>query len=278
MKSKTDLLVLIAQRSQILRLIANGNRSKHSLTMMLPVSQSTVTRALKALTDAELVQQTQEGYDFTHHGQLAYQAYQQVTNYYETLTAAKPLLQYLPTTASIDRSVFVGATVHCADRTNPDAPRMCFEDRIRHSEDIVGIHPIISQHTLDIYLDQLSSHTPQLSIILDATAGEHLRREYPHKIRTISRADYCAFYACPKTTPFSLVIIDQTELWLGIYDNQGHLKGGLQSESQEAIMWAKQCLQQYSDLTYPIYSSNTVAENSVVLGRQMTEEEKILNQ
>lgn len=254
MESSTDLLALIAQRAQMIQLIADGNKSKRSITTMLPVSRSTVTRALKALTDAQLVHQAKDGYALTLQGQLAYQAFQEVTDYYETLIAAKQLLQYLPATASINRSLFEGATVYHADCTNPDAPRIRFEDLVRRSEDIVGIYPIISQRTLDIYLDQLSNRTLHLSLLLDATASEHLQQESPDKIHTASQAEHCTLYVCPQTPPFSLVIVDQTELWFGVYDDQGHLKGGLQNASHTAITWAEQCLQQYSNQGYQINS------------------------
>lgn len=247
MSDATDMLSLLTQRAAIVKQIAAGGASKRTLTMTLPCSRSTITRALQDLTIAQLVQKDGNNYELTLHGKIAYRDFCQVIDRYNGLATAASLLDHLPETAAIPSVIFEDVTVIRPSSTIPDAPRIQFVDRIRQSKEVVGVGSILTQHLVEVFRDQLIEDDLQTTLILDEQVVEHLRNTYQKTFDTALETDHCTLQSIEQPPPFSLTIVDWTELWLGIYNEYGQLQGMLQTESPAAVRWAEQRLGQYTE-------------------------------
>lgn len=260
MKDSADVLTLIAQRAQLVQQLSDGIVSTRSLTQILPTSRSTVTRALNKLEAKDLVQRGGNGYELTHYGQFVYQTYRQAIDRYDTLTAAKPLLHHLPESSAIPRDVFDDATVIRPKPPIPDAPRTQFANRVRQSEKVIGTVKIVDHRLVELFHDQLTTHDFQLSLLLDKQVAESLRHMYLNIFRTMLEIDHCTLWSAKQMPPFSLVVIDCSELWLGVYNEYGQLQGFLQTESSAAVEWAEQYLQQLIGQATSVYRQDAIAK------------------
>ncbi|MFC6964943.1 helix-turn-helix transcriptional regulator [Halocatena marina] len=260
MKSSADVLTLIAQRAQLVQQLSNEDVSTRSLTQILPASRSTVTRSLNKLEAKGLVQRSGNDYELTHYGRFVYQTYQQVIDRYDTLTAAKPLLHHLPESVAIPRDVFDDATVIRPKPPIPDDPRTQFANRVRQSEKIIGTAKIVDHRLVELFHDQLTTHDFQLSLLIDKQVAEYFRHTYVNIFRTMLEIDHCTLWSAKQMPPFSLVIIDCSELWLGVYNEHGQSQGFLQTESSEAVEWAEQYLQQLTEQATSVDQQDAIAK------------------
>lgn len=247
-----DMLALLAQRASLVEQIADGGASKRTLTLTLPFSQSTITRAIHDLTVAKLIQKDDNDYKLTLHGRVAYRSFRHVVDRYSGLIAAAPLLSYLPETAAIPGVVFDDATIIRPSPPAPDAPRTRFLDHIRQGEEVVGTGNVTTQLSVEVFYEQLTEHDLQLSLLLNEQVVEQLRYTHHDTLSTALQMDHCTLQSLEQTPPFSLTIIDWTALWLGIYNECGQLQGMLRTKSSAAVEWGEQCLQEYAERATPV--------------------------
>lgn len=261
MNDPIEMIALLAQRASIVEQIANGGESKRALTQTLPLSRSTITRAIQDLTTAQMVQKVGNNYELTLHGQIAHREFRHLVDRYSGLTAAMPLLDHLPETTVIPGIVFDDATVIQPSPPIPDAPRTRFVNRIRQSEKVIGTVKVVNQQMVKLFHNQFTTRDPQLSLLLDKQVVEHLQHAHADILRTVLETDHSTFWSSKQMPPFSLTLIDQSELWLGIYNEHGQLQGFLHTESPSAVEWAEQRLQHLIGQATPICRQDVIAED-----------------
>jgi predicted transcriptional regulator len=263
MTDAIDILNLFAKRASIVHQIADGGASKRALTMTLPLSRSTIVRAIQDLTMAQLIQKDGDEYEFTLHGWIAYREFRRVIDHYSGLTAATPLLHHLPPTTMLPGIIFNDVTVIRPTPPASDAPRTRFVDRVRRSEEIVGTGTVVSQRLVEVFHNQLTSHGLKLMLFLNEQVVEHLWDAHHDTLCTALKIDHCTLQSVEQMPPFSLVIVDWTDIWLGIYNACGQLQGILHTESSAAVEWAEQRLQQYAERSTPVcYREQSLEQRS----------------
>lgn len=102
---------LLDRRADFLEALVDGALPASGLEDRLGCSRSTVTRALRELSDAGLVQQTADGYRTTLTGRLALEQQRNYLSNLDAVRAARPLLESLPSTAPVPASLFEDAAV-----------------------------------------------------------------------------------------------------------------------------------------------------------------------
>lgn len=259
MEEQTDILVLIAQREQLVQQVSDGGASIRELAQTLTLSRSTVNRALNDFKTVQVVQKNGAGYELTSYGRIAYRRYCRLSNGNETLRNAQPLLDHLPEPTAIPDTIFDDAVVMRPSAPTPDTLRTQVADRIRQSEEVVGTAPIVCQRFIKLFHDQLTTHDLQLSLLLSEQVVNHLWNAHHDCLNMALETDDCTLWSAEQTPPFSLVIIDSTSLWLGVYDECGQLQGILQSESPVAIEWAEQHLQHHTEQATPVSRKESIA-------------------
>lgn len=262
MDQSTDILILIVQREQLVRQLAEKSASIRELAQTLTISRSTVNRALNDLKAAQVVQKNGADYELTLYGRFVYQKYNRISNGYDTLGDALPLLNHLPKPTAVPDTIFDSASVMRPTAPSPDALQSQLAACIRQSEEVIGTAPIVSQRFVELFHDQLTTHDLRLSLLLSEQVVKHLWNTHHDGLSTAMETDHCTLWSAEQTPPFSLIIIDSTDLWLGVYDECGHLQGLLQSESPAAIEWAKQHLHHHIDQSTPICLQELIAEDS----------------
>lgn len=262
MTDSIDMLALLAQRSSLVEQIADGGASKRDLTITLPHSRSTITRALKDLIAANVLQKVDTNYELTLHGRVVYREFRRVIDRYNGLTAASPLLGHLPETTTLPGALFDDATIIQPTPPAPDTPQTQFACRIRQSDAVTGIAPVVRQRFIELFHNQFITHDLQLTLVLDEQVIEHLRHAHHTALSTALQTDHCTLLSLEQTPPFSLAIVDQTDLWFGVYNECGQLQGILRTESSAAVTWAKQYIQQYAEQATRVCEQEVIAEHS----------------
>jgi predicted transcriptional regulator len=260
MISATEILSLVDRRAQLLTCLQEGTATKRELETALDISRSTVDRAINELETAQLIDRPDRAYSLTLRGRIAYREFHRTVDRYDSLIDATSLLDHLPETATIPGVIFEDATVIRPSPPTPNTPRTQFADKVRQSEVVVGTGNVVSQHLIEVFHEQLTAHDLQLSLFLDKQVVEHLRHAYANILRTVLEIDHCTLWSAKQTPPFSLAIIDCSELWLGVYNEHGQLQGFLQTESSAAVEWAEQRLQQLTGQATSICRQDAIAK------------------
>lgn len=258
-----DLLALFTDRTSVVQAIADGNATKRRLDEKLTISRSTIDRVINDLETVDLIKKVGDVYKLTAYGRLLYEEYIQVINNYENIISSRSLLKYLPEDSSLNREIFNDATVLIAGPPNPNTPLTQFEKRIRQSKKVFYVTSGVTQRTIDFFLTQVLTQNLQLSFLLEETVVEYLRQNHSDALHTTLKTDHCMLQSCMQTPPFNLALIDGKEVWLGIYDEQGHLKGSIHTESLIAVQWAKQHIQQYADQATSVNNQDIIHDGSV---------------
>lgn len=263
MDNATDVLGLLAQRREIVQQIADGGASKRALALEQPHSRSTISRVLRDLTAAQLVHKDGSDYELTGPGRIAYREFRRIAERYTGLGNALPLLDHLPDATALPGVLFEEATVIQPARPNPDAPRTRLAECVRRSAEIVGMTPIVSQRLIGMFHDALTTHEVQLSLLLSEQGTAHLWNTYREQIVTALASERCTIRTREQVPPFSLVIMDRAEVWLGVYTESGQLQGMLQSKASGAVEWAEQVLQHQIELATSVATDQGATETDL---------------
>ncbi|MFB6118081.1 tetratricopeptide repeat protein [Halosegnis sp.] len=143
----TDQLELIARRVDFVGALADGAARPHELVEQLGVSRSTVSRALRELSEAGLVRRTDDGYAATVVGRIAATQYR---SFAEGTTAAverREALAPLPPDAPLGADFLDGATTHQpgedADPTGQLVDLLAEADRVRLLTGVAPPTPVV---------------------------------------------------------------------------------------------------------------------------------------
>ncbi|NEU58021.1 winged helix-turn-helix domain-containing protein [Halorussus sp. MSC15.2] len=254
-ESSEVLLECVQKRGELLAEIRDGTVEKRDLTDSLPVSRSTVNRAISELTELEIVRERAGDCELTLYGESLYQSYRRFIHLYDKLLAAKPLLVNLPSSFPFDYDVLRSATVHVCERPDPRKPLTALHSRVEDGDEVQVLSSVVMPATVELYYEQITEQNLTAEFTLSAFVLEHLLSEYPEKTRTVLELEHTTFHTIEEDLTFELVVVDGTEVWFGVYDERGRIVGAFVADTSTAIEWAESLYADFRDGSSPIASS-----------------------
>lgn len=100
---------------------------------------------------------------------------------------------------------------------------------------------------LDFFQVQSAVDGSVAEFVFDEECLEYLWNTYPTEMRTAVETEHCTFWKSSETPPFSLIIVDDATVWLGIHDDEGVVKGAIVNDSNDAVDWARDTYHRYHD-------------------------------
>jgi predicted transcriptional regulator len=227
---------VVAKRAEILECLRNGMTDKREMEGNLDVSRSTINRALAELQEERVIETRNCDYELTIFGELSFREYSRFSDVYDVLIEAKELLDHLPKDAEISTELLRDADVQLAEQPAPDVPLKTLQDHIRRANQVDILTPILVQRLVDLLERRMAEHQLNVTLVCSTDLLSYLSEEYPDWIETM--LENCGIWKTERTPEYGLYLIDETELCLCIYDENGKLQGTISNTTQSAVDWA----------------------------------------
>jgi predicted transcriptional regulator len=235
-----ETVELLARRTELLRTLASSPRAKRDLVEALPISRSTVDRAVRNLEAKELVERNEQ-IALTLRGRLAIEAYNEFVGYVDELEAARPILASLPRDTTVDRCLFEGATFVSPDRLTPQRHAVAFLDEIEAATEIRGFSTAFVPTYVDLLHERILEDGLTVELTLPADLLEELFSSAQDRIDEALATGRLTFLEASTTLEYSLFVLEQPERTLVaalVYDDQGR-SGIVFNDSPAAVAWAE---------------------------------------
>lgn len=83
--------------------------------------------------------------------------------------------------------------------------------------------------------------------VLDENALKTLKEDYPGYFEFSLNAEALDLYVHPNKIGFAMAIFDAEQVLLGVYDEHGNLRGGVDGADEDLVAWAVELFERYRD-------------------------------
>jgi len=238
------LLEKVARRVDLINHLLDGYKSKRDLKSVLDMSDSTIDQAIRELNKEGIISYQCGDCTVTPYGRLALSEYKRLTDYYDTLMDAKPLLSKVELDTSLGRGVIQDCDVILSEAPNPRAPIIQLENRVKEAESIIALTSVIQPVLFRRVHEFLTEGLNEAELIMDADQVECLFRSYD-EMREMIDLDSCTIRWIKNKPGFGIVLIDDNQVWIGIYDENSSIQGAILNNTSSTVEWARKILQKY---------------------------------
>lgn len=240
-----ELLETVHRREEVLECLIDAPRDKRELTGRLDVSRQTVDRAIRELESTAMVERTGDGYRLTLFGRLAYREFESLLDRFNTLLSATDLLVHLPPDMDVDPAVLSGATVVHADNPLRHEPIRVLDRLLEGADRLVGYSPVAYPQNISLFHRQITHTDTEIELFLDAPLVEGLWSNYLEELREALSAPNFTLHQLPEShcPNVSLALLDDSTVWIGVYDDSGTVQGAIIAETDAAVAWVRSHLE-----------------------------------
>lgn len=233
-------LDLVAKRADLLRLLDGDRVAKREIEADLEYSRSTVNRAVGALADAGLVEDTPRGCRTTSLGSILIGAH---TDYVETATdvlEGRELLASLPQDVAFDPSVLADAEVSTPGGSSPYEPYRVIEALFDRAAGPVRAYVPSFTNPRGLEIAQDVGRRVDLEIVFDADLLTELRADMPDDVDSLHDIEGFTSYATTDGPAYTLAVVETEsgrEGSLVVHTPAGELAGVIVTANQDAVDW-----------------------------------------
>lgn len=238
--STADVLDVLCKRGALLDQIGDGVTDKRELEDRLDWSRSTLNRAFRELEAHDLVECSRGDVDVTRAGEVAVSVFSDV---WVPLADAIPVVRHLTDDAPFDATVLTDATVVEATLPDPDAPVAALAREVADAEHVRATVPTRNASFIRVFVDCLDS-LDAAEFLVAPECMEGKPAGGASMLEPIRCASACTVTVADRRPPYSLVVFDDSRLWLGIYDGQGKIVGAIINDYADALDWAQGAFQE----------------------------------
>lgn len=241
--SLSSQMETVARRVDFVELLRKkGPLRTGSIVDELSHSRSTVTRALRALREACLVEKTDEGYVTTTPAELAAEQYQRYETGSRAILASKPLLEPMLREETPPVDLLIGADRTTAAET--DSVRL-FEEisaRVSRANRVIGYLPtLVNTHLLRVWHREVVTENKTGTGLFDPEALTVLKGQYPELLSGLAGTD--RFRAIEIDGPSYGIVLTEGDtgdsVSVVVYDNTASVRGVIHNDSEAAVDWAR---------------------------------------
>lgn len=235
-----DVLEELARRSDLLRALASGPRSKRDLVASLSRSRSTVDRAVRELESYGFVERD-DGVALTLRGRLVLDAFDDFANTVDAVADADTLLDPLPAGATLDPILLRDATVVGPDPVSPQRPFTAYQNLVYDAVEIRGFAPAVLQDNVDVFRDRIVEQGLSADLTVSPDALDELVTTHADPMDEALASGNLTLRRATTTLEYGLMLVEQAERTVVcalFYDERG-LVGSLHNDSPDAVRWAE---------------------------------------
>lgn len=233
----------VAHRVEFIELLADeGPMAPRDLVDALPHSRATVTRALRELRDADLVEKRDGGYRSTVAGVLAAEEYRRYRDATDAVLSAESLLAPLPTDEALPVEALVDAQTILAEGDIPVRALEAVSDRVEQADRIrLYLPTLVNTHLLRVWHRALLASAVETTAIFDPDLLTVLKGQYPHLLAEMATVDGFAAYSM-SGPPFGIVWTEtdgEASVAIIVYEDDTVVRGVMTNDAPAAVQWAE---------------------------------------
>lgn len=232
-------------RVDTLRSLTAAPMSAPELCDDLDVSRATVHRILDSFEEFGWVRRGDEGYRTTSAGQIVLRRFEDVC---DAVTEVDSLSDFL---AAFERAHDLPLPlsdfhVETATPTDPYAATEYFIDSVpTDSSRLDALLPTIVP-AFNRACEPLVEREASIRMVLAQSAAETTQRSYPDDFEQARSLDCLSLWISPESFGFGLSVFDE-DVFLGGYDDGGHLQAVLHSTDEDLREWAQSVFEAFLD-------------------------------
>jgi tetratricopeptide (TPR) repeat protein/predicted transcriptional regulator len=233
---------VITKRAEFIEVLdENGPSQPRDIVDELDHSRSTVTRALRELTENGLVEKRSGGYAATVAGVMAVDEYRRHEERSRAIFSSKELLESLPDPDYLPPSVLTGAQTYLTDESAPFRPLEQVTERVRNAENIrVYLPTLVNPHLLRVWHEKVTTDGADSVGIFGEELLSLLQGQYPQLLCEMGTTDgFSAFSG--DGPPYTLILTtngDTTVVSVVVYGQDSGVRGVLVNDTPSAVEWA----------------------------------------
>ncbi|PSQ60765.1 hypothetical protein BRD18_00145 [Halobacteriales archaeon SW_7_71_33] len=241
----------LARRGTVLAALHSAPRNKPALVDTLPVSRSTVDRAIDELTEADLIERVDGDYRPTTAGEVALDCRRPYVERTDTLAAARPVLNAVDDTdadaeVDIDPVFLQHASVTVADPSVPENALGGAVDRLTASDRLRGFAAVVKPSYVSMLHGPVTGGDLSVEVIVERATREGLAdlaygRE---QFADLLDSDDFEMLEVERDLPYALWLMDdenETGGYAGVAVHEtGGVAGLLATEHEPAVDWCRE--------------------------------------
>lgn len=248
-----ETVELLARRAPLLRALRDGPHEKRDLVATLPISRSTVDRAVRNLETKDLVERN-DALSLSLPGRLAIDAYDEFVGYVDDLESVRRVLESLSVDATVDRPLVEGATVVSPDRTSPERHAVALLEEFENATNIRGYSSAVMPTYVDLLHERIVDDGLTLELTLSSDLLDELLSAAAERVNEALSTDRLWFFEATTTLEYSLFVVKQPERTLvaaPVYDDHGR-SGVVFNDTRAAVEWAEGVYETIRDSARPL--------------------------
>lgn len=238
----------IARRADLFAALQDGPRRKRDLVAELPVSRSTVDRAIRELETAGLLRRHQGRVTLTLAGDLALAEYQMFREGLDGVSEAWPILDPVGPDTDLILDLFRGAEMVGVRRHAPHRPVQALKEFLTGADRIRGVASAVLPDYVDVYSRQILQEGTEVDLVVSKPVLETLLAEYRSDLEAALETGRLHLREAGTSPPFSTIVADSRVPVVGVvvYGDSG-TNGFIRNDSREAVTWAKEWISEWED-------------------------------
>jgi predicted transcriptional regulator len=239
------LAAVLTKRGDLLTVLAERPATTGDLERRLDCSRSTIHRTTETLRDHGALTKGDDGFVLTGYGRTL--AHETVTYRRRVGTAdrLRPLLNALPDDApDIPLEAFVDATVTEPDSRRPHVSLRRLRDLVTETNTVHLLSSVVSPVYVDLLSDAVLDGVT-VAAVFDPAVVEIVFEEYTSPMREAAGTGSFDI-RIGRDCPFELFVFDD-RVTLAAHDQRGHLQAFVETENDEAYVWAERLFGRYHD-------------------------------
>lgn len=131
------------------------------------------------------------------------------------------------------------------------------ETSMERADRVRGIAPEARQRYVEVFADHIFRQRTDVGLILEQETIANLDEYYTAQWRGALEHPNCTIWQAETVPPFGLIIVDQSDVWIGVYQDGGGLIGTLHNDSRPAVEWAQGLYERYrEDAEHVVLATN----------------------
>ncbi|MFC6954867.1 transcriptional regulator FilR1 domain-containing protein [Halorubellus litoreus] len=260
----------VARRAEFVELLEDeGVLNPADIVDELAHSRSTVTRALRELCDAGLVENRDGGYAATVTGVMAVEEFRRHEAASRAILRAKELLDPLVDPSEFDPAFLTGGETYLADESAPFRPLEEVVSRVREADSVQAYLPtLVNPSLLRVWHRKVRAEGMESVGLFDEELLTLLKGQYPQLLAEMGAAD--AFSAFTADGPRHALLLTTkggaATASVVVYDGDSGVKGAIVNDSDSAVEWARDRFERLKDSASAVTAEFDALAGAVELG------------
>jgi len=240
---------VLDKRSDVLRYLRETSARKPELVDELPISRSTVDRAIRDFIKEDCVTETEGRYAATKTGRLALTEYEDYVSTTDAIQQSAQLLNHLPESANVDPDLLEGASVTLAKPHAPDHAIIPTNQLVENATMMKGLAPVVHRSYLTTLSAQFERDSFDTEIVAEPDVISTLSDFSTRLVDPFVQHESLSLYRTEEKLPYALWLMETptgTHAGITVYDSGG-VAGTIVSDSADAVAWARETYQVYRE-------------------------------